>query len=236
MKYYDGPAFYRKNDLVKPEDKLKKHSNRESGNASHSRYFHPTYIPKVIGKKIITTEPDYCRLATELLKSPSNYLLFDDDEKDAIDLTNGLENNFKEETSEETSSEQADMIKKELVSDDGVAPVEKDETVFSDDETERSSHLKVETFYPKKNFDDNQENAPKENNETSPVEKDVRISEFVKNKKDPKPCCKNDGTTGETAVIEATNENEDASETAAIDKKLVRKKHCKRVEPKGRVN
>ena len=67
MKYYDGPAFYRKNDLVKPEDKLKKHSNRESGNASHSRYFHPTYIPKVIGKKIITTEPDYCRLATELL-------------------------------------------------------------------------------------------------------------------------------------------------------------------------
>ena len=97
MKYYDGPAFYRKNDLVKPEDKLKKHSNRESGNASHSRYFHPTYIPKVIGKKMITTEPDYCRLATELLKSPSNYLLFDDDEKDAIDLTNGLENNFKEE-------------------------------------------------------------------------------------------------------------------------------------------
>ena len=54
----------------------------------------------------------------------------------------------------------------------------------------------------KKNFDDNQENAPKENNETSPVEKDVRISEFVKNKKDPEPCCKNDGTTGETAVIE----------------------------------
>ena len=223
MKYYDGPAFYRKNDLVKPEDKLKKHSNRESGNASHSRYFHPTYIPKVIGKKIITTEPDYCRLATELLKSPSNYLLFDDDEKDAIDLTNGLENNFKEETSEETSSEQADMIKKELVSDDGVAPVEKDETVFSNDETEKSSHLKVETFYPKKNFDDNQKNAPKENNETSPVEKDVRISEFVKNKKDPEPCCKNDGTTGETAVIEATNENEDASETAAIDKNLLEK-------------
>lgn len=118
-------------------------------------------------------------MATELLKSPSNYLLFDDDEKDAIDLTNGLENNFKEET----SSEQADMIKKELVSDDGVAPVEKDETVFSNDETEKSSHLKVETFYPKKNFDDNQENAPKENNETFPVEKDVRISEFVKNKK-----------------------------------------------------
>ena len=223
MKYYDGPAFYRKNDLVKPEDKLKKHSNRESGNASHSRYFHPTYIPKVIGKKIITTEPDYCRLATELLKSPSNYLLFDDDEKDAIDLTNGLENNFKEETSEETSSEQADMIKKELVSDDGVAPVEKDETVFSNDETEKSSHLKVETFYPKKNFDDNQENAPKENNETSPVEKDVRISEFVKNKKDPEPCCKNDGITGETAVIEATNENEDASETAAIDKDSLEK-------------
>lgn len=223
MKYYDGPAFYRKNDLVKPEDKLKKHSNRESGNASHSRYFHPTYIPKVIGKKIITTEPDYCRLATELLKSPSNYLLFDDDEKDAIDLTNGLENNFKEETSEETSSEQADMIKKELVSDDGVAPIEKDETVFSNDETEKSSHLKVETFYPKKNFDDNQENAPKENNETSPVEKDVRISEFVKNKKDPEPCCKNDGTTGETAVIEATNESEDASETAAIDKNSLEK-------------
>lgn len=223
MKYYDGPAFYRKNDLVKPEDKLKKHSDRESGNASHSRYFHPTYIPKVIGKKIITTEPDYCRLATELLKSPSNYLLFDDDEKDAIDLTNGLENNFKEETSEETSSEQADMIKKELVSDDGVAPIEKDETFFSNDETEKSSHLKVETFYPKKNFDDNQENAPKENNETSPVEKDVRISEFVKNKKDPKHFCKNDGTTGETAVIEATNENEDASATAAIDKNPLEK-------------
>ena len=269
MKYYDGPAFYRKNDLVKPEDKFKKHSNKESGNASRSRYFHPTYIPKVIGQKIITVEPDYRRLATELRKSPSDYLLFDDDEKDAIDLTNGLENSFKEETSEETSSEQADMIKKELVSNDGVAPGEKDETVFSNDETEKSSQLKVETFYPKKNlddnqenapkennetspgekdetvfsndetekspqlkvetfypkknFDNNQENAPKENNETSPGEKDVRISEFVENKKDPKTFCKNDGTTGETAVIEEINENKDASENAAIDKNPLEK-------------
>ncbi len=227
MKYYDGPAFYRKNDLVKPENKLKKHSNKESGNASRSRYFHPTYIPKVIGQKVISTDPDYRRLAAELRKNPSDYLLFDDDEKDAIDLTNGLEIFFKEETSEETFSKQADVIKKELVSDDDVAEDEKKESDFLNDKTEQISQLKVETFYPKKNFGENQEDAPKEILETSPSETDVNASELAEPQTDPQVVGEADGAAEEKAAIETTAENKAASEVAAIDEDLFKKSMAK---------
>lgn len=220
MKYYDGPAFYRKNDLVKSEEKSRNHSNRESVNASRSRYFHPTYIPKVIGRKVITSEPDYRRLADEVRKSPNDYLLFDEDGKDAIDLTDGLMMDFKEETSERISGKTDDAIKEELFPDTEIDKNEKNESDFSTSEMEKSSSLEIETFYPRKNLDENHENAPRENNETSSCETDVRISELGENKKESESFGKKDVTAEEKVAIKAIDEDKTASEPVEIDKDL----------------
>ncbi len=224
MKYYDGPAFYRKNDLVKSEEKSRNHSNRESVNASRSRYFHPTYIPKVIGRKVITSEPDYRRLADEVRKSPNDYLLFDEDGKDAIDLTDGLMMDFKEEISERTSGKQGDEVEKELFSDAEAEKNEENESNLSASEMKESSSPEVETFYPRKNPDEDQKNMPKENIETSPGKTDARISESVEGKEETEAFEKEDGAAEETMAAEAVNseavEDKTASETAAVDKDL----------------
>ncbi len=223
MKYYDGPAFYRQNDLVKSEEKAGNQSGKKSVNASRTRYFHPTYIPKVIGQKIITSEPDYRRLADELRKSPDDYLLFDDDGKDAIDLTGGLMMDFKEEIPERTSGKQGDAVEKELFSDAEAERNEENESDLPASETKESSSPEVETFYPRKDPDENQKNMSKKNSETSTDETSAKISESVEGKEETEAFEKEDGAAEEIMAAETVNseavENKTASETAVVGKK-----------------
>ena len=84
MKDYDGPAFYRENAVT---GEKKENGSRDA--VPHSRYFHPTYIPDVIGPRNAVREPDYRRLIAELVKDPDDYLLFTEECDDAVDLTEG---------------------------------------------------------------------------------------------------------------------------------------------------
>lgn len=84
MKDYDGPAFYRENAVT---GEKKENGSRDA--VPHSRYFHPTYIPDVIGPRNAVREPDYRRLTAELVKDPDDYLLFTEECDDAVDLTEG---------------------------------------------------------------------------------------------------------------------------------------------------